>query len=263
MKEESGYRYYYRQYQPAKSLENYVKFFYYFHSDDTRPERILPIGTTEITVSLNNGDRNIYINNPATKAYFVKPKALSNVIGVCLQPWALNKLFNIPQSEITDSKLSLYDILSTPYYKLTEQLNGKTNHHDIIQLMQSYLLSILDNKGSTLITDAISFIDQKNGAVDIDTLYKRYHISERRLQQIFNTAVGMSPKKYCQLKRFHHTISQLNSNLNLTDLALSSGYYDQSHFIHEFKSFAGINPGGFLKEKNTLNNINAKAYFSV
>jgi AraC-like DNA-binding protein len=260
MKNHTGYDY--RQYPPIKSLESYVKFFYYFRSDETGAERILPIGTTEITLSRTNGEANIYVNNPATQSYFVNPNSLSDLVGVCFQPWALNSLFHISQSEITDRKLPLHYILNTPYRQLAMQIKGKTDHFDIIQSIQNYLLDIRRKKEDGLIRDAIGFINQANGAIDIKTLHKRYLISERRFQQIFLSAIGMSAKKYCQLKRFHLTVTGLNSNSNLTELALRSGYYDQSHFIHEFKAFAGISPTGFLNEKKGLSDINTKAYFS-
>jgi AraC-like DNA-binding protein len=71
----------------------------------------------------------------------------------------------------------------------------------------------------------------------------------------------MSLKKYTRLKRFHFAVTQLKKETNLTTLALNTGYYDQSHFIHEFSEFAGVSPRAFLKESNKLNAINARGWF--
>jgi methylphosphotriester-DNA--protein-cysteine methyltransferase len=78
---------------------------------------------------------------------------------------------------------------------------------------------------------------------------------------IFEQSIGMSPKKYSRLKRFHHAITQLTSTTVLTSLALDTGHYDQPHFIHDFKAFAGTHPRGFLQESNQLNAINARSWF--
>ncbi|MEO6541567.1 MAG: helix-turn-helix domain-containing protein [Ferruginibacter sp.] len=253
----------YKKYFPLKALEPYVRFFYYFRSDNNSIERILPIGTTEITIRLNNEIEynGIFLANPATRFNFQRPNALGEIIGISFQPWALNGLFRIPQSEITNIKIPLDTVLNPVYKKLAGLIKGKTDHQDIIKTIQCYLISMITNKQNTIISDAVNFINERKGQVQVSKLYKQYNISERRLQQQFKSSIGMSPKKYCLLKRFHSTITHLRLTTDLTDLALDSGYYDQAHFINDFKSFAGICPSGLLKEKNTLNKLNADAYF--
>jgi AraC-like DNA-binding protein len=251
----------YQQYPPVKALAHLVKFFYYFRSDDLRPERILPFGTTEISVYLDNPAAGIFVNNPVTRSYFVHPKALSGLVGVCLQPWAFHLLFHVPQSEISDQKVLMRDLLKSHDTQLTAKLNGKTHPPDMIHAVQEYLLAIAGPLRGGLVMDAVNRIDRENGALETGALARHYNLSERRLQQLFHSAIGLSPKKYSQLKRFHYSVSHLNPGTHLTELALNAGYYDQSHFIHEFNGFAGISPGGFLKEQKALSDINTKAYF--
>jgi len=190
----------------------------------------------------------------------VAPKSLKKSVGVCLYPWALNSLFNISQSEISNNKVPLNDISVGHYQALSQKLKKTSDYRDIIKIAEQYLVHIKDSKPNPMLVDAVNFIHHHNGRIDVHQLYKRYNISERRLQQLFNSSIGMSPKKYCLLKKFHFTVTQLNHHSNLTRLALDLGYYDQAHFINEFKSFADICPSGFLKEKNGLNRINAGTY---
>lgn len=253
--------YNYKQFYPDRSLRDLVKFFYYFRSDDTAPERILPFGTTEITIRLDGENNNIFITNPATRSYHVKPGALHSTVGICFQPWAVNYLFKVPQHLLSNAKLPLADVLGGEFRTLAGMLKGVTGYPEVISLLQTYLISNINGTHNPLIMDAVQYIDGQNGLIDIRDLYKRYNISERRLQQLFSNAIGMSPKKYCLLKRFHLAVTGLNTRTNLTTLALGLHYYDQAHFINDFKSFAGICPGDFLREKNTLNRINADAYF--
>jgi len=74
---------------PVGILKKYVKHFYIFNSRDGNPERILPLGTVEITVNLKDGGNDILITNPGTSSYFVIPKSLKRTVGICLQPWGL------------------------------------------------------------------------------------------------------------------------------------------------------------------------------
>jgi AraC-like DNA-binding protein len=163
---------------------------------------------------------------------------------------------------------------------MTERLSHQSSPREMITHLEDYLVSQIGNmpngnsgngysgngySGGLLIRDALWFIDSHHGLIDLPTFYNRYSQSNRRLQMIFEQSIGMSPKKYSRLKRFHYTLTQLTSTTGLTtgltSLALDTGYYDQAHFIHEFKAFAGTHPGGFLQESNQLNAINARSWF--
>src|SRR4051812_46029228 len=105
MPDNAAGNYCYNQFYPDKALRDYVKFFYYFHSEDPAAERILPFGTTEITIRLDGDSSNIYVTNPATRFYHVKPDTLRGTVGICFQPWAFNSLFGIPQYLLSNAKL--------------------------------------------------------------------------------------------------------------------------------------------------------------
>jgi AraC-like DNA-binding protein len=255
--------YVYIEYPPGKDLERYIKVFYYFHGYSTLPERILPLGTTEITIRLTPDEPAVLLTNPGTQPYFVIPQALHQVIGICFQPWGLYELFQLSPAGIANSKLLLAEVLQTASHELTRLIGDKTSPGEIIPALRQYLLRRTTTPKNDSIRDAVLFIDRRHGQVNLPELYTRYTLSPRRLQQLFECAVGMSPKKYSQLKRFHYTVTLLNKNASLTDLALHTGYYDQSHFIHEFSSFAGVAPRRFLQEKNLLNAINAKTWFDT
>lgn len=254
-------RYCYKQYQPEGALRNYVKFFYLFNGENIGEERVLPFGTTEIIIDLDT-DNEIYVANPATKHYHITSDGPYRVAGVSLHPWAFNSLFKIPQSEISNNKTHLKDVLPAPAQKLSEKLK-RSSDENAVKVLSDYLTSICKPRPDNVVSDAMSLIDHENCFEDLRAIYTRYKISERRFQQLFKEQVGMSPRKYCLLKRFHRAVTLLKSASNLTDLAFQLEYYDQAHFINEFKSFAGISPGAFLKERNTLNQVNLGTYFGV
>jgi methylphosphotriester-DNA--protein-cysteine methyltransferase len=79
---------------------------------------------------------------------------------------------------------------------------------------------------------------------------------------VFRNSIGISPKHYALLKKFHSAVSRLKTSSSLTELALDLNYYDQAHFIKDFKSFAGVCPTVIKKEKNTLNKINELEYYN-
>ncbi|HEX2898290.1 MAG TPA: helix-turn-helix domain-containing protein [Bacteroidia bacterium] len=72
-------------------------------------------------------------------------------------------------------------------------------------------------------------------------------ISMRQLERTFKDHAGFSPKTYARILRFQSTTKEYgNTHKTLTDIALDCGYYDQAHFIHDFRQFSGYAPGDYF-----------------
>lgn len=84
---------------------------------------------------------------------------------------------------------------------------------------------------------------RKSEINNIECLSKEINISSRALRTLFQKHVGVSAKELIKIYRFQKVIrSGLQNEQSLTSLAYTAGYYDQSHFIHEFKTMVGITP---------------------
>jgi len=79
----------------------------------------------------------------------------------------------------------------------------------------------------------------------------RTGFSARHFIELFTTEVGLTPKRYLRVQRFQRVIQQLHTSapINLADAALICGYYDQSHFIHDFRAFSGLSPTDYLARR--------------
>ena len=75
-------------------------------------------------------------------------------------------------------------------------------------------------------------------------------VSERHLRRVFRDAVGMSPKAFAKLARFHRALGTARTNRRATwaGVAAATGYYDQAHLIDEFRTIAGVTPRALLAE---------------
>jgi AraC-like DNA-binding protein len=263
--------YTYERFFPAEPLATFVKFFYYFHGTGDQSERIVPQSLAEITFNLGTGGAKSFIIPPGHQPYFVVPGHLHRVLGICFHPWGLHALFKLPPGQLAETKIPLADALPVAGQEMTDRISNNHSPREMVTHLEDYLVCQIGNmpngnsgngySGGLVIRDALRFIDSHHGMIDLPAFYSRYSQSNRRLQMIFEQSIGMSPKKYSRLKRFHYTLTQLTATTGLTSLALDTGYYDQAHFIHEFKTFAGTHPGGFLQESNQLNAINARSWF--
>jgi AraC-like DNA-binding protein len=76
----------------------------------------------------------------------------------------------------------------------------------------------------------------------------RVGLSSRRLMELFRKQTGLTPKAFQRVRRFQHVLQSLRrqSDGNWAALAMDCGYYDQAHFIHDFRAFAGMTPGEYV-----------------
>src|SRR5262249_3451321 len=87
----------------------------------------------------------------------------------------------------------------------------------------------------------------------ISELTDHVGLSARRFIQIFPEQVGLPPKLFCRVQRFREVLQRVEGEgpVEWADVALACGYYDQAHFIHEFRSFSGLNPSAYLRARGS------------
>lgn len=100
-----------------------------------------------------------------------------------------------------------------------------------------------------MVLKALDLIYHSKGLLRISELSNQLNISQSPLEKRFRKAVGASPKKFASIVRFKNIIPNGHSSPSLTALGYDAGFYDQSHFIKEFKRFTGDSPEEFFKSK--------------
>ena len=81
-------------------------------------------------------------------------------------------------------------------------------------------------------------------------------LSPKRFIERFKIEVGMTPKRYCRIRRFQRALALANGSRDVdwTRVALDCGYFDQAHFNHDFRSFAGLTPTGYQARRTPFQN---------
>jgi transcriptional regulator GlxA family with amidase domain len=86
--------------------------------------------------------------------------------------------------------------------------------------------------------------------VDVNALAGKCFLSRRQFERNFKACSGFSPKLYTRIIRFQAAAKEYGMQYqSLTDIAYRCGYYDQSHFIHDFKEFSGFHPKEYFYGK--------------
>ncbi|MGA9637004.1 helix-turn-helix domain-containing protein [Flavobacterium sp.] len=96
-----------------------------------------------------------------------------------------------------------------------------------------------------VIREAISEIISTKGSISIKSLLTKFSISRDSFEKKFRKQVGTSPKKFSNIVRFRNLFEN-NDEITLTEKGLNAGYYDQSHFIKDFKAITGKKPSDIL-----------------
>lgn len=159
--------------------------------------------------------------------------------------------FNHALHETFGLSFSLDDlILRSQMDVIVEQLNEVRNDRERIGVIEKFLVSRLNHKvNDDLVNLAVNFIKQSGGNINIRLLSEKLNISQSRFEKRFRKIVGASPKKFASIVRIRQILNISSKENNLTRLGLDAGYFDQAHFIKDFKSFTGQTPEHYFKKK--------------
>ena len=156
---------------------------------------------------------------------------------------------SLPANELYNLSLSLDDIFDkNNISEVEEKLTLATTEEQRINVVEQFLLSQLkDIETDKLITEAIKLIYQSNGAVRIKELNQKLFISQSPFEKRFRKVVGSSPKKFASIVRFNRILDSLNTRNSLTEICYNNNFFDQAHFIKNFKQFTGETPENFKR----------------
>lgn len=160
-------------------------------------------------------------------------------------PGGLHRLIGVPMIEIFDDGFDGYELLGRDIYDLIERCNELNSLIAIKNTIESYLLSKLPKVKDLMPLDkALHQLLQSNGNISITQVADDACLSLRQFERKCKERLGFSPKVYARLIRFSNAYRffEKSENPNWSQIALCSGYYDQTHFIKDFKEFAGFTP---------------------
>lgn len=98
---------------------------------------------------------------------------------------------------------------------------------------------------------------KKLGSAHVNAVAFDLGVSERHLRRVFHETIGVSPKAFTKLTRFHHALraARAVARPGWASIAAAAGYYDQAHLIADFRSIAGVTPRAFVSELRTASSV--------
>lgn len=233
-------------------------------------ERVLP-GGGAIDLIVNLADDRIRVDDPTrpdpgrhlsgaivagarTRSYLVDPRQRSSLIGVHFRPGGAFPFLGTSPVEIVDAHIQLKDVWGSRADELREQLLEVGSPAAQLELMEAVLQARLRRarEGHPAVQAAVLALRAGASEVRVAEVTTAVGLSHRRFVELFEREVGLTPKLYARLQRFHQVkerIAVAGAPHSWATFALECGYSDQSHMIREFVGFADMTPLSYLRSR--------------
>jgi len=154
-----------------------------------------------------------------------------------------------PANELFNLSISLKDIFDKECIQsVEEKLAIASSDKQRIKTIEQFFLSQLkDIQTDKLIVEAVKLIYQSKGSIRIKSLIEKLHISQSPFEKRFRKVVGTTPKKFSSIVRFNTVLDNLNRTKSLSEICYEHNFFDQAHFIKDFKQFTGDTPENFKR----------------
>jgi AraC-like DNA-binding protein len=169
---------------------------------------------------------------------------------VTFTPAGASALLRVPASELRNRTEGISDIVvrPSPWRELTERLAGSGSNAQRFECLNRFFLTLVpDTEIDPLSLQAAEFIENSEGRIAIARLASHFSLSESGFLRRFRKNVGISPRGFATIARLRHVLRIAGTEPDLTSLAMAAGYFDQAHFIHDFKSMTGLTPGAYFE----------------
>lgn len=210
----------------------------------------VPDGCIDIFLHCHNF-RTTYLLGIAESPRLLPAPERIRYFGIRFLPGQIHHFFPLPTDGLYDQLIAAHDIIGKTFQEIEEQLLFARSFQDQITIVETLLFKLLVRR--TYQPDArfmrmLHQIYAHYGQISVEQLAKQEQISVRHLHRIFEAFLGLGAKKFSRIIRFQHVLQQILSGRNnpFVDLALDHGYFDQAHFINDFRQMYGTSPSSLI-----------------
>jgi AraC-like DNA-binding protein len=265
----------FKQFAPSNILMPYIKHYYIFESDsDIEFEDIVfPSGDMEVIFNLGNGVWESSVGNEfyktpqielwgqITKPLAIKSKGKHTMLGIKFFTHSAAYFFNDEIGVFNDRITDLYDVLGNPAKILHAQLLETKDQDKRIEILEGFLIKKLIGAQKRFaridkVAHILMSIKKNPAENNLGNIASKHGITPRYLHKLILQNTGLSPSSFNKINRFQFSLKLIaKNNLPFTAIAYNCGYFDQSHFIRDFKSFTGLTPSAYMENITPVNQL--------
>ena len=240
--------------KPGDALYGIVWEVYEVNQYNTNYDIVLPDASADIMVFYyKNSASCFFVGGVPVKDSMNRLDFMSDVETVFGVRFCMGSISNLFAVDVYESKSEIIEGQYAMKNKdIVSQLIECNNFKDRWMLVKKYLLERLykDYRFDPVIKNLSEYIIDRHGIVNGKDLESEMCYTKRRLRQIVGEKLGITIKQFCEVTQFqwvYHIYKESNGKIDMADLALMGGYYDQSHMNLRIKKLTGTLPKNIMK----------------
>lgn len=251
---------------PPSPLSSVVEFFW-FDERDAHPlhatERVLPTGTGVLIINFHeeairlfdgpNNDqirsfRNAIVCGPRSEVLSIDMTIPVSMLGVHFKAGGAFPFFTPPANELVNTHASLDALWGKDARIVREQLLAAPTVDEKFRVLEKALLRKACRPIYSRPAVAYAIQEFNNGSQTVSNITEKIDFTRQWFRRIFQEEVGLSPKVYYRVQRFQQALRLIvrGQDIDWVSIALTCGYFDQAHFIHDFQAFTGFSPTAYI-----------------
>jgi AraC-like DNA-binding protein len=250
---------------PQNQLKGLISYFWYCNEENVDNHCIsLPIPGIEIVLNYSDSylissaagqpslnDQRFWVSGLQSKQFKASITGHNKNVGILFSPAGLSAFMPIPLSHLAGDHIDLQELWREDIRLLWQQVGEAITVNEKFRLLESFFIRRLraGRNPDLRLQMILQKLHHHPQDIRIKDLCSQYRISGKSLHLMFKQKVGTSPGAYRRLLLFNKALQSLSTKHRgrLSDVAYHCGYFDQAHFIRDFRSYSGLTPGEYLK----------------
>ncbi|MBE9181174.1 AraC family transcriptional regulator [Oculatella sp. LEGE 06141] len=259
----------YQIYQPRSPLSQFVEFLWIREGKNLpkTQSRLLPIGSMELVINLCEDKIPLFDQHSRAKrgntsgtricgvhseGFIISNDQTVSAVGVHFKPGGSAAFFMLPAGELHNQIISLDELWQSRAVELRDRLLESSTLATRLLVLEQFLLTMMQPpKHHPAINFALHEF-KRSPIPKVGSVVEQTGFSTRHFNQLFRDQVGLTPKLYCRVQRLQQALQLLTDKepIDWLDIAFTCGYFDQAHFIHDFRAFANCTPTEYLVQRS-------------
>jgi AraC-like DNA-binding protein len=264
---------YFKEYYPDSFFSRYIDSYFTIDTSlvyEDITDLVVPDGTFGLlfidshnSIKRNSNSKSPPITLKRTSLFGQKTKAINyyyspgktQSFGVKINPQGLPLFMDFSSEEVKNLHIELDSLADKSISELEDKVFQSKTVAEKIEKVEAFMLQRIvklnQNKDYLLFVAIVEHIKHCRGEVRFDAITDHFNVNYKKVERLFLFYLGITPKYYIRIIRFNATIHLQNhfENYNLTQLGNEVGFFDQSHFIREFRSFTSLTPKKFFNKQ--------------
>ncbi len=206
-------------------------------------------------------NENVVLCGQQKDYYDIQIEGSLSLFSIVFHPHGLMKFFNLPLHEINKQNIPLKYLNKKLEQELMPKMEDASDFYSRVELANDFFYGLLnENFGQyefSRIQHIVETIRRTKGLIGIEDLASEACLSRKQFERVFCKYIGATPKQFLKTVRFQHALHLKGrfQSMNITDLAYECAYFDQSHFIHEFKLQTGYTPKKYFDHNESFSDF--------